>query len=97
MSLNAETYACFQTRILKLSKRFVLKGKATMKCKMFTVVKTPMISLLIAGWSDQERPNDQEKLHPPRCGACYRKNRDDVLMNNSCTHKLRPRACRAEK
>jgi hypothetical protein len=81
----------------KLSKRFVLKGTATMKCKMFTVVKTPMISLLIAGWSEQERPNDQEKLHPPRCGACYRKNRDDVLMNNSCTHKLRPRACRAEK
>ncbi len=83
-----------------LSKGFVLKGKATMKCKMFTVVKTPMMSLLIAGWtrwSDQERPNDQEKLHPPRCGACYPKNRDDVLMNNSCTHKLRPRACRAEK
>jgi hypothetical protein len=55
-----------------------------MKCKIFAVVKTLMISLLVAGWSEKKRPNDQGKLHPPRCGACYReKNRDDVLMNNS--------------
>jgi hypothetical protein len=33
---------------------------------MFAVVKTLMISLLITGWSEQNRPNDQEKLHPPR-------------------------------
>ena len=78
--LDPDTYS-------KIIKAIRARGEGDHEMKNVCCCQTLMISLLITGWSEQKRLNDQQKLHPPRCGACFRKNRDDVLMNNSCTHK----------